>query len=169
MISAGRGRLAAAAISGLIAAGCGTHDTEPAWRPPAIGDGTEAQHVRIVDGTTDGSTSATVHSSYRCPSTAPMGGEITAILAIASSGASSTREKIPVTCDGVEHAFDVQFDGAFPAGDLMVYGDFSMQLPKIPATTIPSPIPGGGGIGSSLLLNEVAGDHAHILSLKTVE
>ncbi|GAB2450892.1 hypothetical protein [Nocardia tengchongensis] len=73
-----------------------------------------------------------------------------------------------MTCDGVEHNFDVEFDGAFPAGDLMVYADYSMQLPVIPVTTVPRPNP-GGGIGLSPLLREVAGDHAHILALKTVE
>ncbi|MFE3105383.1 hypothetical protein [Nocardia tengchongensis] len=70
-----------------------------------------------------------------------------------------------MTCDDVEHKFDVEFDGAFPAGDLMVYADYSMELPVIPPTTIPSPNP-GGGISSRPLLREVAGDHAHILSLE---
>lgn len=168
MIMRGIGGLIAVGLGCILATGCSTladstdHD---AWRKPAIGDGTADLHVKILSGTTDGGSQATVQASYRCPASSPAGGEITAILAIASTGAHSVRDHIPITCDGIEHPFAADFDGAFPAGDLMVYGDYSLQLPD--STT---PTPGATPATAAELqasLREVAGDHAHILALKT--
>ncbi|WP_297628981.1 hypothetical protein [Nocardia sp.] len=155
-------------IGCLAAAGCSKDDSPRAWYSPKAGSGTEDRHVVILDGTTDGSTTATVHATYRCPSSERPGGKMNASLSYGgkANGPRGDKDDIAVTCDGVEHPFGITFPGAFPANDDHIYADVLMWLPTGPSTTIPGPIPGTAGMVSTDL-QDVASDAGHNLALKT--
>ncbi|MGV9836670.1 hypothetical protein ACWDUL_21115 [Nocardia niigatensis] len=130
--------LMAITVGCLITAGCGNNDGGRPWYSPATGHGTEATHVIILGGTTDGATTATVHLTYRCPPSPRQGARIDAQL---FNQAPTDNYGIPITCDGTEHTIDVPFNGAFPADDHAVFATAAMWLPTNDPTTPPNPTP----------------------------
>lgn len=150
---------------GCLVAACSKQEAARPWYSPEAGDGTEDMHAIILDGTTNETTTATVHFTYRCPSSQLSGGKLTAHLSKNNTNVHwSDKDNLPVTCDGVEHTFDVQFEGAFPADDRTVSADILMWLPDGPSTTIPGIAGTPGMISTSL--RETASDDGHHLNLK---
>ncbi|MFB8003621.1 hypothetical protein [Nocardia sp. NPDC056000] len=168
MVSTGKAGLVVVALGCLAAAGCGTDDTPRPWYSPQAGSGTEDRHAIILDGTTDGSTTATIHATYRCPSTELPGGKIYSSLSYAgkANGPRGDNNDTAVTCDGAEHTVDIRISGAFPADDDHIYADVMMWLPTGASTTIPGPVPGAGAMVSTAL-RQGPSDDGHHLALKS--
>lgn len=137
MIAVRRLGLVMIAVGCLAAEGCGKNDGGRPWYSPAAGRGTVATHVVILDGTTDGVRTATVHLTYRCPPSPWQGARIDAQLR--NRLFFNDNYGIPITCDGAERTIDVAFDGVFPADDNAVFATVAMWLPTDSSTTIPSP------------------------------
>ncbi|MFE3229039.1 hypothetical protein [Nocardia sp. NPDC059228] len=148
--------LALVVVGFLACAGCGTHDGGPSWFSPNGGRGTEKTHVFIQGGTVRPSR-VTLRVSYRCPSSTPKGGVLTAQIGDSGSTGLVHRDPVPVTCDGSEHGIDVDFEESLPAGEARVLGIVALWLPA----AVPDPAGGAvspAGALSSVQTQDVAND-----------